>query len=92
MAERQERQSFWRRIFSSNTRSPREEKVVGYILHRIGEGAHLRDVIEEEYVKRNASSSEMEEILQNPRLLETAREQMEQDFQSGELDPNRRPD
>lgn len=92
MAEEQEKQSFWRRLFSTKTRSAREEKVVGYILHRIGEGANLRDVTQEEYVRRNASASEVEEILQDPRLLESAREHMEEDFGSGELDPSRRPD
>jgi hypothetical protein len=91
MAEGQERQPFWRRIFSSNVRSAREEKVVEYIAHRIGEGANLRQVIQEEYVRRNASPSEVEEILQNPRLVESAREHLEQDFGSGELDPTRKP-
>lgn len=92
MAEGQEKQSFWRRIFSSNVRSAREEKVVEYIAHRIGEGANLREVIQEEYVRRNASPSEVEEILQSPRLIESAREHLEQDFGSGDLDPTRKPD
>jgi hypothetical protein len=92
MTEKHEKRSFWSRLFSTNTGSAREDRVVGYILNRIGEGAHLRDVIQEEYVRRNASPSEVEEILHNPKLLESAHKHLEQDFGSGELDPRRRPD
>ncbi len=92
MSEEQERRSFWDRLFNRNVRSAREEKVVEYIAHRIGEGANLREVIQEEYVRRNASPAEVEEILQNPRLIESAREHLGQDFASGDLDPSRRPD
>ena len=91
MADGQERQSFWDRLFSTNIPSHREERVVGYIVNRIGEGAHLRDVTQEEYVRRNASPSEVEEILHSPRLLESARKHLEEDFESGELDPHGRP-
>ncbi len=92
MAEEQKKQSFWQRLFNTNRRSAREERVIGYIMHRIGEGASLREVTQEEYVRRNASSAEVEEILQNPKLLESAHEHMREDFDSGELDPRRRPE
>lgn len=90
MAEEPKKQSFWQRLFSTNRRSAREERVIGYIVHRIGEGASLREVTQEEYVRRNASPAEIEEILQNPKLLESAHENLKQDFDSGELDPRRR--
>ncbi len=92
MAEEQKKQTFWQRLFSTNKRSAREERVVGYIVHRIGEGASLREVTQEEYVRRNASPAEVEEILQDPKLLESAHEHLRQDFDSGELDPHRRPE
>ncbi len=84
MAER--RRSFWERLFGTR-RSGRQEKVLEYVVHRIGDGAHLRDVLGEEYVRRNASPEEIEDILDNPRLVEAARESMEKDFSSGDLDP-----
>jgi hypothetical protein len=90
MAEGREH-SFWDRLFSTNIPTYREDRVVGYILNRIGEGAHLHDVIQEEYVRRNASPAEVEEILHNPKLLESAHEHLREDFESGELDPHRRP-
>jgi hypothetical protein len=90
MAEGREH-SFWDRLFSTNIPTYREDRVVGYILNRIGEGAHLHDVIQEEYVRRNASPAEVEEILHNPKLLESAHEHLREDFESGELDPRRRP-
>lgn len=89
MAE--ERRSFWDRVFNTRTSNERERRVIEYIIHRIGDGAHLRDVLGEEYVRRNASPEEIEDILDNPRLVEAARESMEKDFSSGDLDPKSPP-
>ncbi len=91
MPEESEKRSIWDRLLSTHHPSDREEKVIAYIAHRLGEGAHLADVLREEYVRRNASPTEIEEICSNPRLIESAREHMERDFSSGDLDPNRRP-
>ncbi len=87
----EERQSFWDRLFSIQYHSGREERVIEYIIHRIGDGAHLRDVLGEEYVRRNASPEEIEQILENPRLIETAYEKMRDEFASGRLDPKGPP-
>ena len=89
MAE--EGRSFWDRVFNTRTSNERERKVIEYIIHRISDGAHLRDVLGDEYVRRNASSEEIEDILDNPRLVEAARESMKEDFTSGELDPTPPP-
>lgn len=83
----EQKRNFWERLFSSPHESEREKKVLGYIIHRIGDGAHLRDVMGEEYVRRNASPSEVEQILDNPKLIEAAHEQLRKDFSSGDLDP-----
>lgn len=88
----EKKMSFWDRLFSSYHDSEREEKVVGYIVHRIGDGAHLRYVLDEEYVRRNASPDEIDQILDNPRLIETAHERMLDDFSSGRLDPKAPPE
>ncbi len=45
-------------------------------------------MLQEEYVRRNASRAEIDDILQNPKLIESAHEQMRDDFTSGRLDPN----
>lgn len=92
MPEEREKKSFWERLLGRSQPSAREEKVLQYILHRVGEGAHLQDVVQESYVRRNASATEVEEICARPELVQTAREHMERDFDSGELDPNRRPE
>ena len=87
-----EKRSFWKRLFATDRTSQREERVLEYIMHRIGEGAHLGDIIDEEYVRRNASPQEIEEICARPELVQAAREHLQQDFESGELDPTRRPE
>jgi hypothetical protein len=88
----EEKQSFWERaLFGNRGGSERERKVREYVIHRVSEGAHLRDVLQEEYVRRNASSDEIEHILENPELIEAAHEQMNDEFSSGKLDPKAPP-
>ncbi len=84
------KRSFWDRLLGRSEHSPREERIIEYITHRLGEGASLQEIIQEEYVRRNASASEIEEICSRPELVQAAREHMEQDFSSGEIDPGRR--
>ena len=86
----EEKRSFWDRLFSIEYHSGREERVIEYIIHRIADGAHLRHILGEEYVRRNASPEEIEQILENPRLVETAHQKMREDFSSGDLDPRGR--
>ena len=86
-----EKRSFLDRLFSTHQPSQREERVAEYIIHRLGDGAHLGDVVQEEYVRRNAAPREIEEICSDPRLIEAAHEYLKQDFESGELDPTKGP-
>ena len=89
MSEERKR-SFWDRLLGRPDHSPREKRIMEYIIHRLGEGASLPEVIQEEYVRRNASPAEIEEICARPELVQAAREHMERDFSSGEIDPGRR--
>jgi hypothetical protein len=90
MPEKSRWRNFWDRVFGSQHQSAREKRVMDYIVRRLDDGANLREIVEEEYVRRNASSQEVEEILAKPELIGAAREHLEQDFSSGELDPTRR--
>jgi hypothetical protein len=84
----EERHSFLHTIlFGNGGGTERERKVFEYVCHHVGNGAHLRDVMQGEYVRRNASPNEIEGILENPRLVETAHEKMLDDFSSGRLGP-----
>ena len=84
-------QSFWDKLFGSSYDNEGEQKVRQYIVHRVGEGAHLRDVLQEEYVQRNASEDEIEEIVDDPALIEATHEQLRNDFCSKKLDPTPPP-
>ena len=88
----EEKIGFWARLFGSRGPSVRERRVLEYIVHRLNEGASLHEVVEEEYVRRNASQGQRDEILSNPKIVEAARERMQEEFRSGDLDPNRRPE
>jgi hypothetical protein len=90
MAEGSRWRTFWDRLFSEQ-QSAREQRVIEYIIHRLGEGAGLQNIVQEEYVRRNASPAEVDEICSNPKLVEAARERMQEDFSSEDLDPTRRP-
>jgi hypothetical protein len=83
----EQKRSFWDRIFGTKNRSGRQDKVLDYVIHRIQDGANLGEVLQEEYVRRNASSEDLRSIRENPRLIEAAGEQLRDDFSSGKLDP-----
>ena len=83
--------SLWGLFFfgSNPSQAGREEKVLRYIIHRIDEDAHLHQVLREPYVRRNCSQVEIDEIRNNPELVHACRENLEEAFRSGELDPKR---
>ena len=88
-----EKKSFWERLFGGSRTSAREQRVLEYVVHRMNQGVDLVDVVGEEYVRRNASGREIDDILSNPRIVEAARENMQEAFRSGELNlDKRRPD
>ncbi len=74
-------------FFGDPSRAEREEKVLEYVVHRINEDADLHEVLREPYVQRNCSRVEIDEIINNPELVQAAREHMEQAFGSGVLAP-----
>jgi hypothetical protein len=83
-----ERQSFWRRLFGgreTSSLSQRQQKVLQYIVGRMNEGSPLPEVLEEEYVRRNCSRSEIEQIVSSPELIGAAREQLGESFRSDEF-------
>jgi hypothetical protein len=85
VAER--KRSFWDRLFGTNNQSGRQQRLLEYVVHRVKDGANLQEVLQEEYVRRNATSEEVGKVLENPKLIEAAGEQLREDFSSGELDP-----
>jgi hypothetical protein len=85
-----ERRSFWQRFFGrrgSSSLSQRQEKVLQYIIGRINECSPLQEVLQEEYVRRNCSRSEIEQIVRSPELIGAAREQLGESFRSDEFKP-----
>ena len=57
-----EQPSFWRRFFGrggTSSVNQRQEKVLRYIVGRMKEGAPMQQVLDEEYVRRNTSRSEL---------------------------------
>ncbi len=67
--------------------SARQEKVLQYIIQRINQDVPLQEVLREEYVRRNTSRSELEEIMSSPELIEAARERLGESFRSEEFKP-----
>jgi spermidine synthase len=84
-------QSLWGQLFlSSPAHVEHEEKVLHYIIHRIGEGANLHEVLKGPYVRRNCTQAEIEEIVSSAELVHACRKHLAQTFRSGELDPRQR--
>jgi hypothetical protein len=87
----EENESGLRELLFGDDHSETHEKVLSYMSHRLKEGAHLRDVLEEEYVVRNTTLTERRRILTDPRLAQQYREDVEQYFESDELKPEAPP-
>lgn len=74
-------------LFSGPGHTPPEERVREYISYRLCRGAHLADVLREDYVRRNCSEEQINAIIQDPRLIHEDRVSLHRLFESGELDP-----
>jgi hypothetical protein len=58
--------------FGSSRDDEQGKKVREYAIHRVGEGAHLGDVAQERYGRRNAAQVETQESLDEPSMVEAA--------------------
>ena len=83
-----QRPSFWQRIFGrtgSSSLSPRQQKVSDYILGRMEKDVPLQQVLREDYVRRNCSKAEVEQIVSSPEFIEIARVRLGESFGSDEF-------
>ena len=83
-----ERPSFWQRLFGgagSSSLSPRQQKVSDYIIGRMENDVPLQQVLREDYVRRNCSQAEVEQIVSTPEFIETARVRLGESFGSEEF-------
>lgn len=76
----------WKKIFGNPGGQEREEKVLAYIANRLQNGASLREALGEDYVRRNLSRAEVDEVIKDPELLRAVRGHMESTFGSGGVD------
>jgi hypothetical protein len=84
----EERRSFWQRFFGGrggSSLSQRQQKVLEYIIQRIGQDVPLQEIVQEEYVRRNSSRAEVERIVASPEFIEAARRQLGDSFRSDEF-------
>lgn len=79
---------FWKKLFIGSGENLRKSRVREYIIHRVNHGAHLKEVLGEDYVRRNCTEKEVNEIIRDPRLIHETRLNLERLFESGELHPN----
>jgi hypothetical protein len=73
----QGKRGFWEYLLVGPPHDERKERILGYVVHRVKAGAHLGDVVEEDYVRRNASREEVDEVICDPELVHAAREHIE---------------
>jgi hypothetical protein len=86
--EMSEQRSFWQRLFGGrggSSLNQRQERVLRYIIGRMGEDAPLQEVLEEEYVRRNCSQADLEQIISSPQFIEAARKRFGESFRSEDL-------
>ena len=83
-----EQRSFWQRLFGrtgSSSLSPRQQKVSDYIIGRMEKDVPFQQVLREDYVRRNCSQAEVEQIVSSPEFIESAREHLGESFGSEEF-------
>ena len=83
-----ERPSFWQRLFGrtgSSSLSAHQQKVSHYILGRMENDVPLQQVLREDYVRRNCSKAEVEQIVSSPEFIEIARVRLGESFGSEEF-------
>jgi hypothetical protein len=56
--------------------SQRQEKVLHYIIGRIDKDVPLQQILQEDYVRRNCSQTEIEQIISHPEFVQAARERL----------------
>ena len=50
----EQKRSFWDRLFGTNNRSGRQDKVLEYVIHRIQDGANLGEVLQGETLEKSS--------------------------------------
>lgn len=83
-----EQRSFWQRLFGgggSASLSQRQQKVLGYMIGRLDKDVPLQEVLKEDYVRRNCSQQEVEQIVSSPEFVQAARERLGESFRSEDL-------
>lgn len=84
----EENESFLEKSFGGTSSPERDERVRQYIVRRLKEGANIREVVREEYVLRHGTKDEIDAIIrEDPELAQLHREELTQEFESGELKP-----
>jgi hypothetical protein len=83
-----EQRSFWQRLFGGaggSSLSQRQQKVLGYMIGRLDQDVPLQELIREDYVRRNCSKQEVEQIVSNPEFVQAARARLGESFRSEDL-------
>lgn len=83
-----EQRSFWQRLFGrggGSSLSQRQQKVLAYMIGRLDKDVPLQEVLREDYVRRNCSAQELEQIVSNPEFVQAARARLGESFRSEDL-------
>jgi hypothetical protein len=83
-----EQRSFWQRLLGrtgTSSLSQRQEKVLHYIIGRIDKDVPVQQILQEDYVRRNCSQQEIEQIISHPEFVQAARERLGESFRSEEF-------
>jgi hypothetical protein len=83
-----EQRSFWQRLFGrggGSSLSQRQQKVLGYMIGRLDKDVPLQEVLREDYVRRNCSAQELEQIVSHPEFVQAARARLGESFRSEDL-------
>jgi hypothetical protein len=86
----EKRRSFWDRLFGTNNRSGRQNKVLEYVIHRIEDGANLERCSKKSTSAATPLPRRFRGSSRTPGLLRPLVSKLREDFSSGRLNPRQR--
>lgn len=74
-----------KKLFEEMATDPVEERVVEYVIREVHNGRRLMDVINDPYVRNRLSDAKVQNVLENPEVVDALEQEIQTAFQAPEV-------
>lgn len=74
-----------KQLFEEMASDPVEERVVEYVIREVHNGRRLMDVINDPYVRNRLSDQKVQNVLENPEVVDALEQEIQTAFQAPEI-------